>query len=427
MSEQSLISCENVSKRFCRDFRRSLVYGCVDSVKDLTGVSSEVNSGGGLRKGEFLSVNNASFELKPGESMGLIGRNGAGKTTLLKILNGLIKPDAGKVTIRGRVGALIALGAGFNPVLTARENLMVNGAILGLSRKRIKTVFDDIIEFAGIEEFVDSPVRNFSSGMSVRFGFAIAAHMEPDILLIDEVLAVGDLAFRRKCLRFVEDFRKKGGAFILVTHNLNQILSSCQTAILLEKGQVVASGGAVDVVNRAIELQFSEEEPRKKEKDTASEKMDKPVAILSGALNAVGGGDPVSGKPAVAEIDVRSHLDADDVSWAVYLWSDDFSRRLLSLQSVDFEKVDCIRAGRSYRFRCNLPALPLAPGRYGLRFSIVAKGELQDAVGYEDDWIWTHIHPASVSAVEVRRAAVGDLVWADCKWEETVEIELDES
>ncbi|MET3873842.1 ABC-type polysaccharide/polyol phosphate transport system ATPase subunit [Puniceicoccus vermicola] len=345
---------------------------------------------------------------------------------MLKILNGLIKPDAGKVTVRGRVGALIALGAGFNPLLTARENIMVNGAILGLSRKRIREVFDDIISFAEIEEFVDSPVRTLSSGMTVRLGFAIAAHMEPDVLLIDEVLAVGDLSFRRKCLRFVEGFRENGGAFILVTHNLNQILSSCKNAILLEKGSVVASGPSVEVVNRAIGLQFSEKSASPGQRLKTVETENKSVAIISAGLFSGDGDDPVCGREAVAQIRVRSRLDADDVTWALYIWSDDFSRRLLSLQSSDFEKVDTIRAGSSYEFRCRLPVFPLAPGRYGLRFSIHAHGELQDSVGYEDDWIWTHIRPASVSTQEVRRAAVGDLVWADCLWEEAKAMELDE-
>jgi len=249
--------------------------------------------------------------------------------------------------------------------------------------------------------------------------------MEPDILLIDEVLAVGDLSFRRKCLRFVERFRERGGAFILVTHNLNQILSSCQKAVLLEAGEAVASGPSVEVVNRAIELQFSGESGVSGDRDCPAE--DKPVSILSGTLKSVDGGDPVSGKGAVAELCVRSRLDADDVSWSIYLWTDDFSTRLFSLQSIDFEKQDRIRMGRSYRLRCNLPVLPVAPGRYGLRFSILAKGELQDAVGYEDDWIWAHIRPADLSTVEVRRVAVGDLIWTDCNWDPAVEIDFDEN
>lgn len=417
----SVISCQNVSKRFCRDFRRSLLYGCIDSVKDLSGISTEMKAGEILRKGEFLSVNNASFELKPGESMGLIGRNGAGKTTLLKILNGLIKPDAGRVEIRGRVGALIALGAGFNPVLTARENIMVNGSILGLSRKRIKEVFDDIIEFAEIEEFVDSPVQTFSSGMAVRLGFAIAAHMEPDILLIDEVLAVGDLSFRRKCLRFVEGFRERGGASILVTHNLNQILSSCQKAVLLEKGRIVADGPSVEVVNHAIELQFGGGTAKDTETSRIRDIGGKPFAIVSACLRGEDEEYPRSGHDAVAEINVRCEEDASDLTWEAYIWSDDFSRRLLSFQSHDFGISEAVRAGGIYRMRCKIVSLPLSPGRYGLRFAVSVKGELQDAVGYENDYLWSHVRPAELTAGEIRRGAVGDLMWAKCEWQGAVE------
>ena len=147
----------------------------------------------GLRDGEFWAVQDVSFELRRGECLGLIGHNGAGKTTLLKMLNGLIKPDAGSITMRGRVGALIALGAGFNPILTGRENIYINGSVLGLTKKEIDAKIDEIIDFAEIREFIDMPVQSYSSGMSVRLGFAVAANLEPDILILDEVLAVGDI------------------------------------------------------------------------------------------------------------------------------------------------------------------------------------------------------------------------------------------
>ena len=156
-----------------------------------------------LRDGEFWAVNDVSFELRRGECLGLIGHNGAGKTTLLKMLNGLIKPDAGSITIRGRVGALIALGAGFNPILTGRENIYINGSVLGLSKKEIDGKIDEIIDFAEIGEFIDSPVQNYSSGMSVRLGFSIASSLSPDVLILDEVLAVGDIGFVIKCLNRV--------------------------------------------------------------------------------------------------------------------------------------------------------------------------------------------------------------------------------
>ncbi|HIP72872.1 MAG TPA: ABC transporter ATP-binding protein, partial [Anaerolineae bacterium] len=190
-----LVNVENVSKKFCRNLKRSLWYGVKDVGAEMFGRGSERIE---LRSQEFWAVKDVSFQLKRGETLGLIGHNGAGKTTMLRMLNGLIKPDTGRITVRGRIQALIALGAGFNPVLTGRENIYVNASVLGISKAETDRRFDQIVDFSGIEEFIDTPVQSYSSGMVVRLGFSIAAHLEPDILLVDEVLAVGDLAFKTK-------------------------------------------------------------------------------------------------------------------------------------------------------------------------------------------------------------------------------------
>ena len=192
-----LVRAENIGKIFCRDFKKSLLYGVCDALHEFFpfphAKESLPSSGIMLRPSEFWANREISFEVRRGECLGLIGRNGAGKTTLLRMLNGLIKPDSGFIEVRGRVGAIIALGAGFNPVLTGRENVYVNGSLLGLSKKEIDGKIDDIIEFAEIGEFIDSPVQSYSSGMQVRLGFAVATAMDPDVLILDEVLAVGDL------------------------------------------------------------------------------------------------------------------------------------------------------------------------------------------------------------------------------------------
>ncbi|MCB0457989.1 MAG: ABC transporter ATP-binding protein, partial [Flavobacteriaceae bacterium] len=195
-----LIKVENLSKKFCKDLKTSLWYGVKDLFSGIRGNKKERM----LRPKEFWAVKDISFELRRGECLGLIGHNGAGKSTLLKMLNGLIYPDAGTITIKGRVGALIELGAGFNPILTGRENIYNNGAILGFTKEKIDKELENIIAFAELEEFIDMPVQNYSSGMKVRLGFAVAAQMEPDILLIDEVLAVGDLGFVLKCFKKID-------------------------------------------------------------------------------------------------------------------------------------------------------------------------------------------------------------------------------
>lgn len=236
----TLIKVESVSKKFCRGLKRSLWYGMQDLGNELAGYRR--GGGGDLRPEEFWAVKDVSFEVRRGECLGLIGHNGAGKTTLLRILNGLITPDAGRIEIRGRVGALIALGAGFNPILTGRENIYVNATVLGLTKPEIDSKLDEIVDFAELREFIDSPVQNYSSGMVVRLGFAIAAKTEPDVLLLDEVLAVGDVAFQAKCFNVLSEFRDRGTAFILVSHNMHQISRYANQVLYLKKGMVASKG-----------------------------------------------------------------------------------------------------------------------------------------------------------------------------------------
>lgn len=240
-----VLSVQGVSKKFCRSLKRSLFYGVQDIASELVGVRKDNNQ---LRKGEFWALQDVSFELKKGESLGLVGANGSGKTTLLRIISGLIKPDTGSVKITGRVAPLIALGAGFNPILTGRENIYVNMSILGLSKEEIDDRFDEVVDFAEIGDALDAPVQTYSSGMAARLGFACAIHTEPDILLIDEVLAVGDLRFRGKCFRKLTNLKKKGINFILVSHNSHHIFQACDFAVHMCKGKVLGLGDVNSVI-----------------------------------------------------------------------------------------------------------------------------------------------------------------------------------
>ncbi|MFZ6664550.1 ABC transporter ATP-binding protein [Peijinzhouia sedimentorum] len=233
-----LIKVENVSKKFCKDLKRSLWYGMTDIARSVMGGAPAEN----LREGEFWAVRDVSFEVRRGECLGLIGHNGAGKSTLLKMLNGLINPDEGRIEMHGKIGALIELGAGFNPILTGRENVYNNGAVLGFSKAEIDRKFDEIVAFAEIEDFIDMPVQNYSSGMKVRLGFAIASQMEIDILLIDEVLAVGDVNFQLKCFNKLGDLRKNGVAIIFVSHNLHHMTTFCTEGLVLDHGNVIHYG-----------------------------------------------------------------------------------------------------------------------------------------------------------------------------------------
>jgi lipopolysaccharide transport system ATP-binding protein len=252
MSSDTLVIVENVNKKFCRGLKRSLWYGVKDMGAELIGRNNNRDQ---LRQDEFWAVKDVSFDLKRGETLGLIGHNGAGKTTMLRMLNGLIKPDAGRLEIRGRMQALIALGAGFNPILTGRENVYINAAVLGIPKAEVDRRYDEIVAFAGIEEFMDMPVQSYSSGMRVRLGFSVAAYMNPDILLVDEVLSVGDLTFRAKSRQRIQELMENGVAIILVSHNLHTISYICSRTIVFEKGHIIYSGEterAIDIYRASV-------------------------------------------------------------------------------------------------------------------------------------------------------------------------------
>lgn len=250
---ETVVSVERVSKKFCRSLKRSLLYG----VQDIAGeITMRSRHSAYLRAGEFWALKDLTFRLRRGAALGLIGPNGSGKSTALRIISGIIKPDAGRVSVKGRVAPLIALGAGFNPILTGRENIFVNMSILGVAKKQIERVFADIIAFAEIGDALDAPVQTYSSGMAARLGFACAVYTAPDILIVDEVLAVGDIKFRAKCYRRLAQMREEGAALILVSHNPNSILSICDSALYLSGGEVVATGVPEDVMSRYEEDVF---------------------------------------------------------------------------------------------------------------------------------------------------------------------------
>jgi lipopolysaccharide transport system ATP-binding protein len=244
---ETLIMAEGVSKKFCRDSRRAQWYGLADSY----GPRLHRNR---LRSGEFWSVRDLSLNIRRGECLGLLGHNGAGKSTLLKLLTGLIRPDTGYVRMDGRVSALIELGTGFNPVLTGRENIYNNGALLGLSKREIDKKFEDIVDFSGLSDVIDTPVQFYSSGMKVRLGFSVATQMESDIMLIDEVLSVGDMNFVLKCFNRMDELLPRT-AVILVSHSIPNIARAATSVGIMDAGRLIHIGTDVpEGLNRYYEL-----------------------------------------------------------------------------------------------------------------------------------------------------------------------------
>lgn len=347
-----LVKVEGLSKKFCKDLKTSLWYGLKDLFNNVLGNKNESS----LRPDEFWAVRDINFELRRGECLGLIGHNGAGKSTLLKILNGLINPDEGKVTIKGRVCALIELGAGFNPILTGRENIYNNGAVLGFSKKEIDSKVEEIIDFAEIREFIDMPVQNYSSGMKVRLGFAVAAQMEPDVLIIDEVLAVGDLAFRMKCYTHLMKVMSGNVAIILVSHSVIDIMRLCSAVAVLERGKSVYQGN----VEKGVGIYNNLANKESRESSIISAK-----AICNNEDNDFQTGDDIN-----FQIDINSDKFIEDARILFHL---EYSNIRLSSISTRYSEFNFdIQPGHN-SFNFQMKNTPLLVGGYLGRFELYGK------------------------------------------------------
>jgi lipopolysaccharide transport system ATP-binding protein len=377
-----LVKVDGVSKKFCRDLKKSLWYGVKDVASELLPIQNSKfkiqNSEDALRPGEFWANKDISFELRRGECIGLVGHNGAGKTTLLKMLNGLIKPDSGTIEMRGRVGALIALGAGFNPILTGRENIYVNGSILGLTKKEIDTKIEEIITFAEIREFIDAPVQTYSSGMQVRLGFAVASSLSPDILLLDEVLAVGDNAFKVKCLRRVAELRRTC-ATIFVSHEAFQVAKIASRILWLDHGRTRKESNDVNGVLTEYEaagIQRSESFNGKHNGRTESllEVILNGNKLSSERIIPISSREPLEIHLHFEALEIPDHIDECEIITSIV---DPASSPIASIQCSDRARHFAISSSKlktktSLRFR--LPEIPLADGTYNIRISVVTKG-----------------------------------------------------
>lgn len=375
MSSEVLIRAENVSKKFCRSLKRSLFYGLQDMAGEVLGAAGTHSR---LRDQEFWAVRSVSFELRRGECLGLIGHNGAGKTTLLKMLNGLIKPDAGQITTVGRTGALIALGAGFNPLLSGRENIYVNGSVLGLSNREIDSKIQEIIDFSEVSEFIDSPVQTYSSGMHVRLGFAVASALNPDILILDEILAVGDTAFRVKCLTRLAEIRRKC-ATIFVSHDPLQISAIANQVLWLDNGITRESSSDVNGT-----LTRYESAGIRHRAANGQRRLDKHNIIESLVVNGTAACptdivDTNALDPLIINVRlVKLDIDTPDTDYAARLTIvDEMENPILSIRDRDSFRnfhISYAQLAAPIQLCCTLPCLPLADGIYYLRFAITTQG-----------------------------------------------------
>jgi lipopolysaccharide transport system ATP-binding protein len=318
-------------------------------------------------------LRDVSFAVQPGDVVGVIGRNGAGKSTLLKILSRITKPTAGRVALRGRVGSLLEVGTGFHPELTGRENIYLNGAVLGMRRREIARKFDRIVEFAEIGPFLDTPVKRYSSGMYVRLAFAVAAHLEPEILIVDEVLAVGDMAFQRKCMGRMREVGRSGCTVLFVSHNMPAVESLCTRAILLDGGCLVAEGGVAELVaeyRRRVMGPSENAGAALAERDDPGRKQRvfRSVALLNED------GEPTNFIPLGGLFRARITVEArTPISYpAVTIGIDDtMGQRLLSLVTP-LSRAAVERIDGYCEIECRVESFPLAPGEYWLKLGLAA-------------------------------------------------------
>jgi homopolymeric O-antigen transport system ATP-binding protein len=351
----------------------------------------------------FMALDGVSFTVPEGETIGIIGRNGAGKSTLLKTLSRITEPTSGTITIRGRVSSLLEVGTGFHPELTGRENIYLNGSLLGMRRTEIVARFDEIVAFSEVEEFLDTPVKRYSSGMYVRLAFAVAAHLEPEILIVDEVLAVGDVAFQKKCLGKMEDIGHSGRTVLFVSHNMSAITRLCPRVLLLRDGRLVADGPALDGVKRYLS-EGSSDHALIRDLDREGRNGDwfaVTARLLSLELR------PSSPAPEFRfgeelRLRIRFRSLAPVMHAAIGVGIDDmYGSRLMTFNSDESGVTLTTERGAEYAVDLCIPRPYLNPGRYSLSCAVLSGGQILDFVAHAasfdvlplDDASGAHIEP----------------------------------
>jgi lipopolysaccharide transport system ATP-binding protein len=378
-----------VGKRYRRGLRRegyrTLREAVSDGVRALS-ASSFRRRREAAATSFFWALHDVSFDVPRGSALGLIGANGAGKSTLLKILSRVTEPTAGQVQLRGRVGSLLEVGTGFHPELTGRENVLLNGAILGMKRAEILAKFDAIVAFAEIEPFIDTPVKHYSSGMYLRLAFAVAAHLEPEILLVDEVLAVGDASFQKRCLGKMNDVAREGRTVIFVSHNLQAIQRLCSHAVMLEAGQVAAFGDTSTVVGQYLSRDYLRPAPGARidvstlpRTGTGDARF---VSVAYTAGSGVGDGNPRPDGPLEFVLEIQSAAARDVRSLSVFLL-EQYGTKILNADTLHLERTVSLRQGLN-TVRLRIASIHLLPGTYRVGLWLADPVHAQSVTGAYD-------------------------------------------
>ncbi len=398
-----VLRVEGVSKKYSRNLRRALLYG-------LAGLSRELlarpGKGVALRRDEFLVLDDVSFELRRGEALAVLGGNGAGKTSLLKLIAGLLKPDAGTIRIAGSTEALIELGTGFSPLLTGRENVELRAALAGRTGPEARRLVARAIEFSELEAFIDTPLQSYSAGMKARLSFAVSTELDPDLLIVDEALAVGDQAFQRKCAGRILSYARDGGAVLFVSHSAFQVRAICPRAILLDQGRLIFDGDTDEALVRMMDAQ--------KRRPAAAPPMIAaagPLKITSLRADASAGGRLRTGAPM--RLAMAVHADRPlQVRWLVTIWSAD---QWVCITCEADPKVHDVAAGETH-FSCTVPHLPLMPGRYAVRAAVVDAETGFPLAGRGMNEPALEIDVGAGDSSHVARAQLNQLVTIDVEW-----------
>lgn len=384
MRSDLAIRAEGLGKRYRIGARQQSYKTLRESLSNASTAAFRKVRNGLRRRGQesedylVWALRNASFEIRQGEVVGIVGRNGAGKSTLLKVLSRITEPTVGYADLHGRVGSLLEVGTGFHPELTGRENIFLNGAILGMPRSIIKSKFDAMVAFAGVEKFIDTPVKRYSSGMYLRLAFAVAAHLEPEILLVDEVLAVGDAAFQKKCLGKMESVAQEGRTVLFVSHNMAAIRSLCNRGILLRNGEVAGDGDIQEVIHDYfVDLGVMQGDGDAADDDAARSGFGR-ITLNDGTTNSLDQSE---------EFELSTHISFQRPVTGFRLFccfTDMRSQQLIGIcRTSDALGFDEVPAGR-HRVTVRFPALWLNPGLYSVYFKMFVAGELESAKHLSD-------------------------------------------
>ena len=423
MSSESIITVENLSKSYTlkhqqdahySTLRDTLVNGVKGFGKKILGRSNPDFQ----EKEEFWALKDVNFEIKQGDRVGIIGRNGAGKSTLLKILSRITEPTTGKIHLKGRVASLLEVGTGFHPELTGRENIFLNGAILGMSKWEIKKNFDEIVAFAEIEKFLDTPVKRYSSGMYVRLAFAVAAHLEPEILVVDEVLAVGDAQFQKKCLGKMEDVGKEGRTVLFVSHNMGMIRQLCNQSLILDGGTIEGNGEVECMVRKYLKKNLQENS--KSIQDRIKELPHDPVVEFSNFCVMQNNEKTLelqNGKELTVMLEINVKEKQRDLRVYIDVLDSEGNLLFRSFNDEKSENNELLALGE-HSYTIGFPARLFAPKSYQFIANATiynVRNCLGDGLSIEVNFCQSYRHNSLYPNEPIRSQLLTDLTWGEMK------------